>query len=49
MKVLHLVYSGMGGATNLVFSVVEGDKSKKLKQKILFSGLIFLNQINLVQ
>lgn len=38
MKVLHLVYSGMGGATNLVFSVVEGDKSKKLNQRILFSG-----------
>lgn len=41
MKVLHLVYSGMGGATNLVFSIVEGDRSKKLNHGILFSGPIF--------
>ena len=41
MKVLHLVYSGMGGATNLVFSILEGDKKKLLNQNILFSGPYF--------
>ena len=38
MNVLHLVYSGLGGATSVVFSLIEGDKNKILNSKIIFTG-----------
>lgn len=39
VKVLHLVYSGLGGASNVVFSLIEADRKKKfLNQNILFIG-----------
>ena len=37
-KVLHLVYSGMGGASSVVFSLIEADKKNFLNQSILFIG-----------
>ena len=37
-KVLHLVYSGMGGASSVVFSLIEADKKNFLSQSILFIG-----------
>ena len=38
MKILHLVYSGLGGGTSVVFSLIEGNKNKLIKNEILFSG-----------
>jgi len=38
IKVLHLVYSGLGGASSVVFSLIEADKKKYLNQSILFIG-----------
>jgi glycosyltransferase involved in cell wall biosynthesis len=38
MKVLHLVYSGMGGSASVVFSFIEADKKKIFNNSILFSG-----------
>ena len=37
-NVLHLVYSGLGGASNVVFSLIEADKKRFLNQNILFIG-----------
>jgi glycosyltransferase involved in cell wall biosynthesis len=38
MNALHLVYSGLGGTTSVVFSLIEGDKNKILNSKIVFTG-----------
>ena len=38
MKILHLVYSGLGGGISVVFSLIEGNKNKLIKNEILFSG-----------
>jgi hypothetical protein len=38
IRVLHLVYSNMGGASSVVFSLIEADKKKSLDQSILFTG-----------
>jgi glycosyltransferase involved in cell wall biosynthesis len=38
VKILHLVYSGLGGASNVVFSLIEADDKKILNQNILFIG-----------
>lgn len=38
MKVLHLLFSGLGGTADVVFSILEADKEKKTNQSILFSG-----------
>lgn len=38
VKILHLVYSDLGGASNVVFSLIEADKKKFLNQSILFIG-----------
>ena len=38
MKAIHIVYSGLGGASSLVFSLIEADKKKRLKQEIIFTG-----------
>lgn len=39
MKVLHILYSGLGGHGNVFFSMVDADKEKKLKQEALFFGI----------
>lgn len=38
VKILHLVYSGMGGTSSVVFSLIEADKRRKLNHSILFIG-----------
>jgi hypothetical protein len=38
MNALHLAYSGLGGTTSVVFSLIEGDKNKILNSKIIFTG-----------
>ena len=43
IKCLHLVYSGLGGAGNVVLSLIEADKKIKIKQSIIFVGKNFLN------
>lgn len=37
-QILHLVYPGMGGSKDVVFSLIEADKKKKLSHNILFIG-----------
>jgi glycosyltransferase involved in cell wall biosynthesis len=41
-KILHLLYSGIGGTSSVVFSLIEADKKKKLDQSILFIGPILI-------
>lgn len=43
-NILHLVYSGMGGATTVVFTLIEADKKKKLNQSTLFVGPQLINK-----
>jgi glycosyltransferase involved in cell wall biosynthesis len=38
MKILHCVYSGLGGGISVVFSLIEGNNNKLIKNEILFSG-----------
>ena len=39
MKTLHILYSGLGGASSVVFSLLkENQKKSEIKQKILFTG-----------
>jgi glycosyltransferase involved in cell wall biosynthesis len=38
MKILHIVYSGLGGGISVVFSLIEGNKNKLINNEILFSG-----------
>jgi glycosyltransferase involved in cell wall biosynthesis len=37
-QILHLVYPGISGSKDVVFSLIEADKKKKLKHNILFVG-----------
>lgn len=37
IKILHMVYSGIGGTSAVVFSLIEAD-NKQLKHSIIFSG-----------
>jgi glycosyltransferase involved in cell wall biosynthesis len=45
MKILHLVYSGLGGGASVVFSLIEGNRNKLIKNEILFSGPKIYNDI----
>lgn len=47
MKILHLVYSGLGGGITVVFSLIEGNKNKLIKNEILFSGPKIFNDAKL--
>ena len=38
VNILHLVYSGIGGSKQVVLSLIEADKKKKLNHNILFVG-----------
>lgn len=38
MNILHIVYSGLGGASKVVFSLIKEDKKKKFNQSIFFTG-----------
>lgn len=38
MKILHLAYSGLGGTANVVFSMIEAGKAKKVNQSLILSG-----------
>lgn len=39
MKILHILYSGLGGHGNVFFSMVEADKNKIFKFEALFTGI----------
>ena len=39
MKVLHILYSGLGGHGNVFFSMVNADKSHKYEFKVIFNGV----------
>ena len=39
MKILHLLYSGLGGHGNVFFSLVKADKDKLFQQEALFAGV----------
>lgn len=39
MKVLHILYSGLGGHGNVFFSMVDADKQKEFEYEALFFGI----------
>ena len=39
MKILHILYSGLGGHGNVFFSMVEADTNKDFKFEALFTGI----------
>ncbi len=39
MKILHILYSGLGGHGNVFFSMVDADKEKAFKYEVLFFGV----------
>jgi L-malate glycosyltransferase len=39
MKILHILYSGLGGHGNVFFSMVDADKEKAFKYEALFFGI----------
>ncbi len=39
MKILHILYSGLGGHANVFFSMVKADKDKEFEQEALFNGV----------
>ena len=39
MKILHLLFSGLGGHGNVFFSMVKADKHKELEHVALFTGV----------
>lgn len=38
-KILHILYSGLGGTTDYVFNLIKGDKNKEFEHHILFYGI----------
>lgn len=44
MKILHILYSGLGGHANVFFSMVKADKYKEFEQEALFNGVEELRQ-----
>lgn len=44
INALHIVYSGLGGSANVVFSLIEADlKQQNFNNSIIFTGPVFLN------
>lgn len=43
MKVLQVLYSGLGGQASVVFSMIDGDKDRQWKHQLLFYGIEPLN------
>src|SRR5882757_3318034 len=39
MKILHVLYSGLGGHSNVFFSMVKADKNKEYEFEALFNGI----------
>lgn len=39
MKILHLLYSGLGGHGNVFFSIVKADRLKEFEHEALFNGI----------
>ena len=48
MKILQIVYSGLGGNSSVAFSIVEGQSKGKYKNHFIFTGIekIKKNYIN---
>jgi len=38
-KILHILYSGLGGTTDYVFNLINGDKNSNFEHNILFYGI----------
>ena len=38
MKVLHILYSGLGGHANVVFSFIQADENRRYNYEALFAG-----------
>jgi len=38
-KILHVLFSGLGGVSSVVFSIIEADKEKEAEHSILFYGI----------
>jgi len=45
MKAVHIVYSGLGGASSLVFSLIEADKKKKIKTRNYFYWAVYFKRL----
>ena len=39
MKILHVLYSGLGGHGNVFFSLVKADENKKFDYEAIFAGV----------
>jgi len=50
-KILHILYSGLGGTTDYVFNLINGDKNTRFEHHILFYGVekTPLAQLNLAE
>jgi len=46
MKILHILYSGLGGHSNIFFSLVKADADKLFEQEALFVGVEELREEN---
>ena len=45
MKALHILYSGLGGSSSVVFSLLkENKKNHLIKQDILFTGTYLFSE-----
>ncbi|MEO9532814.1 MAG: glycosyltransferase family 4 protein [Crocinitomicaceae bacterium] len=42
--IAHVLYSGLGGTTDYVFNLIEGDKEKKYRHHIFFFGIEDVNE-----
>lgn len=38
-KIIHILYSGLGGTTDYVFNLIKGDKDRQFEHHILFYGI----------
>ena len=39
MKILHILYSGLGGHGNVFFSIISADKKKTFQYEAIFNGI----------
>ena len=44
MKIIQIVYSGLGGVSSVAFSLVEGQSNKKYKNIFIFTGIEKIKQ-----
>ena len=44
MKVLHILYSGLGGHGNVFFNMVQADEQQEYTFKVIFNGIEDIRQ-----